>query len=329
MNRRLTEALALVARLALTLTMAALPMLACSPAPDSRTSQRFLYVVSCDARVDKLDTVNDKKVETFHLSERSGSPPAVPAPADGKMDGCLAQRLQVDGAGKHASLIAPKQARLDSAGLQEFQALTFSLPDWKLVATQAAGKLPQAPWLQLQTGSELKVLDDAQWSPQTQLDLRHYQGQDDAVTGIIVASSGSTSLLSLLYAKSDQLALGLADPRARTLTRLTDLPTTSLRHVHLAPGGGFVLVELTEPNVSPAKRTGALRLYDSNGKQAAQWMDERLRGMSFVALTPNGKAVYRNGTEYHFVSMGRPFGSAAVTQPMPELAAPGLVLTAQ
>jgi hypothetical protein len=135
--------------------------------------------------------------------------------------------------------------------------------------------------------------------------------------------------LSLLSAKSDQLALGLADQRARTVTRLADPPPTTLRHVHLAPGGGFVLVEATDSRNAPARRTGALRLYDASGKPVAEWQDERIRNMAFVALTGNGMAVYSASGDYQFIAMGRPFAATPVTMPMPELAAPGLVFAAQ
>ena len=36
---------------------------------------RFLYVVDCEARVDKLDTVEGKCVATIELAERSGHIP--------------------------------------------------------------------------------------------------------------------------------------------------------------------------------------------------------------------------------------------------------------
>lgn len=302
---------------------------ACSPTRDASEATRYLYVVNCDARVDKLDTHARKKVDTFHLSERSGSPPAVPSAPDGKMDGCLAQRVLVDSAARQVRLVAPKEARLDSAGLQEFQLLTLSLPDWKLMDVRPAGKLPEAPQLQQDAAGDMRVLRDSEWTPVMQMDLGGYKGYDGATGNLIVASSGSVSLLSLLSAKSDRLALGLADQRTRAFTQLADLPPTTLRHVHLAPGGGFVLIEATEGTDTSAKRSGALRLYDASSKLVAEVADERVRGMTFVALTPNGMAAYRSGSEYYFVSFGHTFGNAAVTTPIPDPASPGLVFTAQ
>ncbi len=325
MATKLTQALPVLIVCALAGLLAG----ACSSAQEAGQGQRFLYVVNCDARVDKLDTFERKKVESFNLSARSGSPPAVPTAPDGKMDGCLAQRVLVDAAAHHVSLMSPKEARLDSDGMQEFQAVTFTLPDWKLVSVQSAGRHPEAPRLQHGATGDLKVLSEAEWLPVTQLDLRGYKGHDGNLGGLILASSGNTSLLSLLSATSVRLTLGLASQTARTVVGLTNLPQTTLRHIQLAPGGGFVLVEATQTTGASASRTGVLSLYDTSGKQVAEWADQRVREMAFVALTPNGTAVYHKGLDYVFIPMGRSFGNAPVVKPMPDLAEPGLVFSAQ
>ena len=313
-----------------------LATVACSPTPApapkialDNTSIRFLYVVNCDSRVDKLDLTRQEMVESFHLSERSGSPSAVAAAPDGKMDGCLAQRVVADGKREKVSLIAPKSARLDSDGLQQFQALTFVLPEWRLTATLPAGKLPEAPRLKLDADGSLHVLNDAQWTPVTMWDLSKYKGQDADAGGLVLESSGGTSLLSLLSAKSDKMAFGLADPTALTVTPLESLPVTTLGHVHLAPGGNYVLAEGTESAEKDAKTTGVLYLYNAAGKHVGERKDEGIRSMAFVALTPNGYAVYRSDTRYQFIALGRPFGAVAITKPMPELAEPGLVFSAK
>ena len=54
----------------------------------------------------------------------------------------------------------------------------------------------------------------------------------------------------------------------------------------------YVLVEATESGETNAKTTGALKLYDANGNGVAEWKDEGVRNMAFVALTPIGNAVY-------------------------------------
>ena len=310
-----------------------LAVIACSPTPApapnvslDNTSNRFLYVVNCDSRVDKLDLTRQEVVASFHLNDRAGSSSAVPASPDGKIDGCLVQRVVTDVKGEKVSLIAPKSARLDSDGLQEFQALTFVLPDWRLTATLPAGKLPEAPRLKLDANGSPQVLNDAQWTPETMWDLSMYKGQDNA-SGLVLESSGVAALLSLLSAKSDKLAFGLAESTARTLVNLESLPITTLRHVHLAPGGGYVLVEGTESTEKDAKTTGVVHLYNAVGEYVAERKDDSIRSMVFVALTPNGYAVYQSENRYQFIAMGRPFGALAVTKPMSELAEPGLVFS--
>lgn len=321
----------LMRRLAVLLASAVMAMLltACTSKRDT-TTERFLYVINCEGSVDKLDIEERKRIATFQLSERSGSPPAVPSLAGG-LDGCLAQRVTGNtvGKGTEVSMLSPKQARLDSEGLQDFQLLTFSLPEWKLTRAVLVGRFPEAPRLQRDPAGGLRVLRDAEWTPITQMHLRGYAGHDDDTGNLILESSGTVSLLSLLSAKTDRMALGLADQRTRNLTRLTDVPPTTIQNVHLAPGGGFLLVEVIEPDGAPVKRTGALRLYEANGQKVADFMDERIRGMAFVALTPNGTAVYRSSSAYHFVSLGRPFASDPVTLPTPDIAAPGLVFSKQ
>ena len=301
---------------------------ACSKAPETAVAQRYLYVVNCDATVDKIDTIEGKAVQSFSLRERSGSRPAIAVASDGKMDGCLAQRVLADTAGQQVHLIAPKDARLDSEGLQDFQQLTFKLPDWALLANKPAGKSAQAPWLQSDLTGGARVVADAEWSVQTQLDVRAYRGANADTGGLVIATSGAMALLSVLSANSESLALGLADQTARTLVRLGSVPTTNLRSVHLAPGGEFVLIEATDGAQSGAVRSGALHLFDRSGKAVAQWQDERIRNMAWVAITPSGAAVYHSGKDYHFVNLGRRFGSAPVNSPAPAQAGPGLVFAA-
>ncbi len=317
-------ALARSARLARLALLALLPVLliACDKPQNARLgadASRFLYVVHCDGRVDKLDTREQKVLSSFALSDRSSTTtetPAVPslASSGGTLDGCLAQRVLVDAAGAAVSLIAPKDARLDSTGLQDFQIRTFALPQWKLTRTQPAGKWPEAPWLQRDAAGNWQVVADDPLLAAAPLDLSEFKGATQDIFAQLWQSSGEVSLLGLLFKDPGQFALAVADAKTRTLVQLADLPPTTSRFTHLAPGGGFVLVETASVS-DPNRRTGALRLYDANGKAVADFSDERSRNMAFVALTPNGLAVYGDATgAYHFVSLGKTFGSATVTQ---------------
>lgn len=281
-------------------------------------ASRFAYVVHCDGRVDKLDTRERTLIMRFTLSEKSGTPSAVPnlASAGGQMDGCLAQRVRVDATaqGASVSLIAPKDARLDANGVQEFQVLTFALPNWTLTRTAPAGKFAEAPWLRRDAAGVLQVVADDPALSAAALDLREFSGAPKDSGALLVQSSGDVSLLSLLYKDSTALALGLANSKTRTVVPLADLPPTTLRNAHLAPGGDFVLIERTA-TVAPYQTTGALRLYGGNGKAVADLNEERIRSMSFVALTPNGLAVYSDASgAYQFVPLGTRFAATAVVQ---------------
>ncbi len=283
---------------------------------------RYLYVIDCDGRVDKLDMIERKKISSFALTERAGSTsgaPVIPSPegAAGRMDGCVAQRAQVDPAGATVSLIAPKGARVDAEGLQEFQVLTFTLPQWTLTGARPAGRSAEAPWLVRDTTGTLQVRPDNPLLTAPAPDVQALTGADADAGGVLLQSSANGLLLSLLFKNTKAFVPGLANTETRTLTRLTDLPPTAQRFVHLAPGGGFVLVEAVAPAV-PHRRTGALRLYDATGRAVADVVDERLRQMEFVALTPNGLAVYAAASgEYHFVSLGKTFAAAVVvTSPL-------------
>ena len=310
-------------------------MSGCSPSPTPAAKvgegagPRFLYVVQCDARVDKLDLVERKQVESFNLRDRSGSPPAVAAAPAGKIDGCLVPRAVADGKGEKVSLIAPSSARLDGEGLQDFQALSFLLPDWKLTATLPAGRLPEAPRLELATDGSIHMPSDENWTPVIAADLSGYKGEEAHSGSPILASSDRLKLLSVLSADSNKLILGLADTVARSLVRLSDVPITTLNHVHLAPGGAFVLVEATLSAEKDARPTGELALFDSSGKRVSTWKDEGPLSGSFVALTPQGDAVYRMKTGYRFVGMGRTFGTAKVAKPIEDISEPGLIYAAK
>lgn len=320
------------APLALTALIALLALLAaaCTQRQDP-ASERFLYVVNCVASVDKLDTQEGKRIATFNLAERSALVPLLASAASG-LDGCIAERVAHDVAAKQVHVVVPTQTRLSANGSRDFQLLTFALPDWAFVSAQLAGNgLEDAPYLQRSADGALRVQPARDWTAVTEIDLREYKGAAQVSGNQIIESSGGVSLLRLFTGEPNRLLLALADQSARTLTPLTDLPSTTALNVHLAPGGGFVLVEVTEPTGTPARRTGALRLYDGSGKTVADLADEAVGTMSFLALTPNGLAIYHMGSDYRFVAVapkGQRFGSAPVTQPLPD-ARPALVFAAQ
>ncbi len=314
------------------LATAALLLAACSQ-KTGIASERFLYVVGCEARVDKLDTAEGKKVATIALAERSPLVPKVPSAQSG-LDGCIAESVLHDATGKQVNVIVPTTTRVDSNGKRDFQWLTFALPEWTFVSAKPAGAgLEQPPFLQRDASGVIGVKWAEERSMSTELDLRDYKNTESVLANTIIESSGDSTLLRVFTADKSRFTLGLANQRTRALTLLTDLPSTTVTNVHLAPGGDYVLVEVTERTdgkSSPIRRTGALRLYDAQGK-SVDVMDEGSRNSAFLALTPNGAAVYRSGDEFRFVVLaakGTRFGNAAVTLSSPEFK-PGLVFAGE
>ncbi len=312
------------------LAAAGLLLAACSQKAEI-TSERFLYVVDCEARVDKLDTAEGKKLATITLAEQSPLVPKVPSAQSG-LDGCIAESVLHDATAKQVHVIVPTTTRVDSNGKRDFQWLTFALPEWNFVSAKPAGAgLEQPPFLQSDASGVISVKRAEDRSMATELDLRDYKNAGSVLANTVIESSGDTALLRIFTADKSRFTLGVANRRTRALTVVTDLPSTTVANVHLAPGGDYVLAELTEPNSAPTTRTGALRLYDAAGKSVADVQDAAIRNSVFLALTPNGSAVYRSGSEYRFVTVapkGHRFGNAAVTQSSPEFK-PGLVFAAQ
>ena len=313
-----------------TLLMATLFTVACSQKPEL-VSGRFLYVVECEARVVKLDTSEGKMLATIALAEQSSLVPKVHSAQSG-LDGCIAESVLRDATGKQVNVIVPTSTRVNSEGKRDFQWLTFALPEWTFVSAKPAGTgLEQPPFLRRDASAVISVKRAEERSLSAELDLREYKNTGSVLANTIIESSGDTSLLRVFTADKARFTLGLANQRTRALTLLAELPSTTVTNVHLAPGGDYVMAEITEPNSSPIRLTGALRLYDATGNAVADVKDEGIRNSAFLALTPNGSAVYRSGNEYRFVMVapkGTRFGNAAVSQPSPEFR-PGLVFAGE
>lgn len=309
---------------------------ACSPKAAQETGAaqpdaRFLYVVDCEAQVDKLDTVKAERLTTIALAQQSERVPKV-ASAQSGLDGCIAESVLQDPTTKAVSVIVPTTTRVDSEGKRDFQWLTFALPDWTLVSVKPAGTgLVQPPFLDRDAAGALVVKRAEERNVTVEVDVHGYQNADGVLATELIESSADTALLRAFTGEKSRFVLALANRRTRVLTPLRDLPNTTVGNVHLAPGGQFVLVEVTRPGSASVRRTGALRLYDAAGNAVRDVTDQGSPDSVFLALTPNGLAVYRSGRDYHFVKLapeGTHFGTAIVTQPLPE-ARPGLVYSAQ
>ena len=275
---------------------------------------RFLYVVSCEGNVDKLDTVTGKRVQSLDLVQRSGAPTVPPttaaAPSSTGLPGiCWARRVLQDVNAKLVYVVAPTAQRANSQDAYDFRLLTFSLPEWKLTNDSPAGSsLPDAPFISRDAKGAIALQTDAhQQSDLAFKEFNDYEGRGKFFINGIIETSGDVRLLSMHADTPDRLVLGVANTRTRTLKTLTELPSTTDAHAHLAPGGEFVVVELTKPKSDPVSRTGALRLYSAGGEVIKNVSDESVSTMDFLALTPNGSAIYSGRGEYRFVPFGLRF----------------------
>src|ERR1700690_2362171 len=126
---------------------------------------RFLYVIGCDAHVDKLDTVAERKVKTFNLAAQTGKEALIPV-VPGALDSCLASQALYDSRNSVFSTAVPVTNDPKADGTKDYRVLTFSVPSMNLVKQVSAGEnLNAPPHLEFQAG-ELKIMKPADWMPQ-------------------------------------------------------------------------------------------------------------------------------------------------------------------
>jgi hypothetical protein len=64
----------------------------------------------------------------------------------------------------------------------------------------------------------------------------------------------------------------------------------------------------------PAK-TGELALFDAgNGHELEEISAPNVRDQYFLAISPNGRAIYHSGVDYSFVDLKRPFSDTPVVR---------------
>ncbi len=279
------------------------------------TAGRFLYVISCDARVDKLDTITGRKVETYDLAKRTGKASLIPT-VQGTMDSCLASQAVYDRATSSFSTVVPVTNEAKADGTKDYRVLRFSVPGLELVKQESAGEsLDAPPHLELQSGS-LKILRASDWTPQANLDLSTYGPDKLRIPNQILESSGDRFLLRLFTADDKALVLAVADRKGKNLVRLQGLPTTVAPSAHLAPGGSYVLVEETGTGEKPEK-AGRLVLIDAlSGKVRKQFSDAHIKDLYFLAISPTGRVVYHASDNYWFLDLGTTFAFVPVSRPI-------------
>jgi hypothetical protein len=204
---------------------------------------RFLYVLGCDARLTKIDTVLERKVGRTDLAGRTAGHRIIPK-VRGALDGCLSNQAVYD----------PRASRF-------YHLLGFSIPQMRLVQDTAAGdSLPDLPHLEMDQAMHVSVINASDWSPQTDLDLRGFGAEGAPIRNQLLESAGREVLLRIFTAHEGKLVIGVADRESKALAYLRELPDTTARNVHLAPGGGFVLVEEVASASPHPEKTGRVIL---------------------------------------------------------------------
>lgn len=297
----------------------------------SQSYYRYLYAVYCNGVVDRIDLEQRKKVESFQLAERSGIPAAVAAESSpgARPDSCLArpvsQQNTSEVATRRAYVVATDQFyRVGDESKKRYQLLTFSLPKWQLEKSVDLGLFDvlnsTPPRVVSDSRGGWVVLSQGQSNGPAEADLKNYVGMDNVTSPRVTEWSASTALVEFANARGPQLPqAGLAELTAHRFTRLDPPPNDLSADVRLAPGGHYALrrIERMEKKNTGGGQvigTGELRLYGVDGKTVATFDEKGIAGLwHTVALTPQGLAVYTNGSgEYRFVSLGRNFDSEPV-----------------
>jgi hypothetical protein len=278
-------------------------LIACAAACHTQpASPRYLYVVTCDARVDKLDIVAGRKVASVDLTQVPGAKQLIPDAGDA-LDGCLAYSPNYDVKSSTLYVAAPVQPTNKPDGTRDYRGLGFSIPDLKLVKNLSAlTGLSKPPRIEILSSPVLS--DEPAFTPPPSLDLSGYAPANDAGRNQRIDRSGDRVLLRIFAADPATLQLAVADTAQKRLTLLKDAPPTTAPLAHLAPGGDFVLIEATT-GAGQATKTGRLVLFDSaSGKELKEVQAPQSKDQYFLAMAPSGYAVFHSGEQYAFVDLG-------------------------
>lgn len=252
---------------------------------------RYLYVLNCEAQLDKLDTVTGRKVTSYDLAKRT---PLVPKIV-GSLDGCLAYQVRYDAATALFYTVVPKQVQSKADGTKDYRVLAFTVPLIRFAKQLPGGKdLAEPPLLDDLVRGPVVRPDSTRLA---KLDVSTLAAENRQTQNQVLESSGDSFLLRLFTADPQELVLAVADTRAKRLTRLQAVPATTALKVHLAPGGGYVLVE--------ESGTDRLAIFDAKtGLKVKEVTGAGVGAQYFLAIAPNGKAVYHSGDMFRFVNLG-------------------------
>jgi len=269
---------------------------------------RFAYVLYCDASLDKVDTATGAVVRRVNVAALA--PSTAKAAKPGTMDGCVAEGMVFAREQATMYVLTATSARADAGGRKSYRLLSFRLPGVTLAGDVAAGEgLKEAPSIMADGLGGAKVVRDAPAQRAT-ADWSGYE---------VLETSANVALVRVPAGDLTRLELAVGrDEGTKTLVPLRDLPETTALNVHLAPGGGEVMVE---ERLGSAK-TGRIVVYDAaTGERVKTVAAEAVKTFGFVGLAPDGAAIYRRGEEYRVVKLGFAGKNVTVERPAAEAAA--------
>jgi hypothetical protein len=261
------------------------PALAAEP---SRHRGRYLYEVSCLARLQKFDTMTGQRIASYDLSSRTGTERLIP-PNRGMVETCLANSTVFDEKASVFYTLVPGSEHTDPT--QDYKVLGFSIPAVSLVVQRPAGRAEWAemPWrIEVRPGS-VPALVPEPTSESRQLDLSTVSPSLKRVPNQVEAASGRRTLIELLGSKTWTGAI--VDPIAKTYVPVGPFHPYGL--VHLSPGGTHILVEETD---AAGGKIGKDDLYEvATGKLVRTFADARIKELEFRGIAPTGRVLYAHG----------------------------------
>jgi hypothetical protein len=285
----------------------------------AEASGRYVYVVGCDAQLSKIDTFIDQKVSSIDLATKTLGHRIIPE-VHGVLDGCLSYQAVYDPMKFRFYTIVPLQADSKADGTKDYRVLGFSIPNVSLEIDIAAGTaLSEPPHLELDRARHIRVIPASKWAPRTELNLDGFGPETLQIRNQLLETSGDQDLLRIFSGNQDELVIATVNRQKKSVSYIRELPVTTARNIHLSPGGLAVLAEETESTGALLTKTGRLVLYDaSSGRVINRYFDPMIRSLAFLAISPNGRAIYHRNDIYHFVDLGKKFSSLAVSRPFAE-----------
>ena len=129
------------------------------------TRDRYLYVITCDGRVDKVDTLNGETSFSAQLAERTGK-----QTLDSRcgrhaqwLFNLTARPMTPKNLSCTRSLRSPRMPLPD--GTRDYRALSFSVPGLELINSRPAAEHAALPPRLVLGQGEIKIVPEAEWTP--------------------------------------------------------------------------------------------------------------------------------------------------------------------